>query len=337
MIEQTSLQPERALTGASIGQSADIDLADAVVSDFPQVVWLRGDEPYLEAFSLDADAVMAELGIRRSRLTQISGRELRVGRMRIDRYIRPMYRPEDVQRYMHWSRATATHQKSSLVLKEAASRLEEQGSLIEDKIQTASREWVAQLTDHVDQQSVRQQRQVDALSLGLQEECRLSDERHNTLKSHIQDVQDVLVTMMLEGREALETLFASELATVVKTETLVPLETRLLELSESIDRQQKSVQDLQTTSQKTLENGLTEIQSTMSQLAEALTLIIHHQKDQAAKMDSAMQKRIRELTQEILLSKGSTEALTVGFERAVGDSAALGRSLVRSRQLSQSR
>ena len=82
---------------------------------FPMLVWLRGDEIYCEEFSLGADAVMEILGIKRSRLTQISGRELRVARRRDGRYIRPMYRPADVEDYKLNARAPMTHLKSSEV------------------------------------------------------------------------------------------------------------------------------------------------------------------------------------------------------------------------------
>ncbi len=88
--------------------------------NLPLVVWLRGDEPFFSTFSLSADEAMAILGIRRSRLTQISGRELRVGRTRIERYVRPVFRPEDVHAYAAWTRQTASHQKSADMLKEAA-------------------------------------------------------------------------------------------------------------------------------------------------------------------------------------------------------------------------
>lgn len=91
--------------------------------NLPMVVWLRGDEPYAEQFSLSADDVMQALDIKRSRLTQISGHELRVGRMRVDRYIRPMYRPEDVESYKNWTRATATHLRASSLLQEATQQL----------------------------------------------------------------------------------------------------------------------------------------------------------------------------------------------------------------------
>lgn len=92
--------------------------------DLPMVVWLRGDEPYCDSFSLNADQVMAELGVRRSRLTQISGRELRVGRRRDGRYIRPMFRPEDVEAYKSWSRAPATQAKSHHLVQEILDRME---------------------------------------------------------------------------------------------------------------------------------------------------------------------------------------------------------------------
>jgi hypothetical protein len=102
----------------------------------PVLVWLRGDEPYFEEFSLDAETVMQQLGIKRSRLTQISGTELRVGRTRIDRYVRPVYRPCDIADYQKWTRATATHHKSSSLLEQAAQKLE-----------VSSRDFSEQLSD----------------------------------------------------------------------------------------------------------------------------------------------------------------------------------------------
>jgi hypothetical protein len=100
------------------------------------VIWLRGDEPYCTEFTLEADAVMEKLGIRRTRLTQISGRELRVGRIRKGRYIVPVYRPIDVMEYQSWTRASVTHVKSSSVVQEAA-----------DSLRVA----VEELTERVDQ------------------------------------------------------------------------------------------------------------------------------------------------------------------------------------------
>ena len=92
----------------------------------PMVVWLTGNEPYFNDFCLDADAVMERLGLKRSRLTQLSGKELRVGRAKMGRYIRPMYRDCDVEAYMAWVKPTASHKKSSSVIEEAVQHLETQ-------------------------------------------------------------------------------------------------------------------------------------------------------------------------------------------------------------------
>src|SRR5262245_8088354 len=112
--------PELRRAGAAASEPADTmgDLAD-----LPMIVWLRGDEPYCGDFVLEADAVMTQLGIRRSRLTQISGRELRVGRIRRGRYVMPVYRQTDVDSYRGWTRATASHLKSSTLLQDAADSL----------------------------------------------------------------------------------------------------------------------------------------------------------------------------------------------------------------------
>lgn len=100
--------------------------------ELPLVVWLRGDEDVCAEFVLDADEVMHLLGIKRSRLTQISGKDLRVGRIRRGRYVSPVYRPADVEAYASWTRATASHVKSSTLLNDAADELKRQGaSLVE--------------------------------------------------------------------------------------------------------------------------------------------------------------------------------------------------------------
>ena len=98
--------------------------------EFPMIVWLRGDEPYFHEFSLDAEKVMEYLNIKRSRLTQISGKDLRVGRTRIDRYIRPVYRLSDIEDYLQWTRPTASHKKSSKVLEDAAEKLSRENDLL---------------------------------------------------------------------------------------------------------------------------------------------------------------------------------------------------------------
>ncbi len=77
----TTTSDSRSIIGASSGleQTTD-DFVPSQDGDLPMIVWLRGDELYVDEFCLDADAAMKALGIKRSRLTQISGKELRVGR-----------------------------------------------------------------------------------------------------------------------------------------------------------------------------------------------------------------------------------------------------------------
>jgi hypothetical protein len=119
--------------GASAGAHGD---RAAMAGDLPMVVWLRGDEPVCDEFILDADHVMVQLGIRRSRLTQISGRELRVGRMRKGRYVSPVYRQTDVDAYRAWTRPTASHLKASSVLNDAAQSLAQQKDELSEQIET---------------------------------------------------------------------------------------------------------------------------------------------------------------------------------------------------------
>jgi len=94
----------------------------------PMIINLRGDEQLVDEFNWDADQVMEFLGIKRSRLTQISGKELRVARIRRDRYLRPVYREADVRDYQEWTRATATHQSSSRAIETAIDSLDDRFS-----------------------------------------------------------------------------------------------------------------------------------------------------------------------------------------------------------------
>lgn len=91
--------------------------------DLPMIVHLQGDEDFVTEFSIDAEEAMYKLGIKRSRLTQISGKELRVGRIRVDRYVRPMYRAKDIEDYQNWTRATATHQSASQILQSSVTEM----------------------------------------------------------------------------------------------------------------------------------------------------------------------------------------------------------------------
>lgn len=118
---------------------------------WPMIVWLRGDEPYCGEFTLEADAVMEKLGIRRTRLTQISGRELRVGRIRKGRYIVPVYRPIDVMEYQSWTRASVAHVKSSSVVQEAADSLRTAGEELTDRVDRIVQQFTSSLEETIRQ------------------------------------------------------------------------------------------------------------------------------------------------------------------------------------------
>jgi hypothetical protein len=143
--------------------------------ELPQVVWLRGDEPYCGEFALDAEAVMARLNIKRTRLTQISGRELRVGRIRRGRYVAPVYRQEDVDAYAAWTRPTASHMKSSQVLEDAARALAQQGDVVAERVHDDLEHLLAEVAD-------------DFRARGKESE-RLSDERLAWLARRLDELE----------------------------------------------------------------------------------------------------------------------------------------------------
>lgn len=92
--------------------------------DLPMVHIFRGDEELVSEFNQSAEKAMEILGIKRSRLNQISGRELRVAKIRTNGYVRPFYRLIDLQEYLAWSRAPVTHKRSTEVIDDVVSRLE---------------------------------------------------------------------------------------------------------------------------------------------------------------------------------------------------------------------
>ena len=130
------------------------ETAEAGESALPMCVWLRGDGD-ADEFVMTAEEVMAELNIKRSRLTQISGRELRVGRKRVDRYIKPFYRQADVLAYRTWTRASATQQKNAELVDRAASDIENRNKRLLEKLQ-------AQLKTHINAELLTAQQQIIA-------------------------------------------------------------------------------------------------------------------------------------------------------------------------------
>lgn len=131
------------------------------MEELPQIVWLRGDEPWCPDFALDAEAVMQRLGIKRTRLTQISGKELRVGRIRRGRYVAPVYRESDVESYAAWTRPTAAHLKSSQVLEDAARALAQQGEVVAERVHEDLAHLVSALSREGKERAREQERLAD--------------------------------------------------------------------------------------------------------------------------------------------------------------------------------
>ena len=107
---------------------------EQISGELPMVVHLKGYEDYFSEFSWDAKKVMEILGIKRSRLNQISGEELRVGKARIDRYLRPIYRPEDVKKYLEWTKPTASHKRSTSIIDEAREKLDKTSDNLKESL-----------------------------------------------------------------------------------------------------------------------------------------------------------------------------------------------------------
>ncbi len=91
--------------------------------ELPMVVYLRGDEDFADDFAVGAEQAMDLLGIKRSRLTQISGKELRVGKMRVDRYIRPVYRHCDLMAYLEATRPSVSHKSAAQTMERSVEQV----------------------------------------------------------------------------------------------------------------------------------------------------------------------------------------------------------------------
>lgn len=144
--EQQNLQGATHISKDIYQPDNDINLLE---NNMPMVVWIRGDEPYAPEFCIDADEAMNILGIKRSRLTQISGKELRVGRIKVDRYIKPFYRKQDLEEYLKWTRATATHVKSANAINEATQLLSNKAEELCTKLAQTSDDYKNIISDQI--------------------------------------------------------------------------------------------------------------------------------------------------------------------------------------------
>lgn len=139
-MSQTDITSQTQSEFSRQGASSLVATSSQATDALPQIVWIRGDEPYAGDFSLSVEDVMTALGIKRSRLTQISGRELRVGKTRVDRFIKSVYRQADLDEYRAWTRPTATHQKSASIVREAIDGLHEEQKAITERLAAVAQE-----------------------------------------------------------------------------------------------------------------------------------------------------------------------------------------------------
>ena len=126
-------------------------------------LFLEPDSAEAHTFDCDATAAMTYLGIKRSRLTQISGRELPCARIKVDRYTRPMYRWTDVKSYHESTKTTVSYAKSQQLFETTIHTLTHQINELNAIIQQLSTQ-----LHRCEQQLQTQAYQVDGLVNQLQ-------------------------------------------------------------------------------------------------------------------------------------------------------------------------
>lgn len=269
-------------------------------SDLPMIVWLKGDEPFADEFSLDADAAMAALGIKRSRLTQISGRELRVGRIRIDRYTRPVYRREDVEIYKQWTRPTATHLRSSSVITDAAKKLEQHTEQITQELKEGLSEQVASLAQALAELRGESQEQ-NATALHQIKET--SDEIKQSFLLCIEGHQD-------EFNERTSSLLQEVEGLREQVQDILGFEEKFAELKQALAQQSQQAEIMiQALAQLTEYFGSFTEQQTSSNrdLGKALSLLIQFVRESSRKQEQILvtvrhQMQNHEFSSQTLLS-----------------------------------
>ena len=171
-------------------------------NELPMVVFLDNDSN--TDFDISADEAMVELGIKRSRLSQISGRELRVGKRRVDRYLRPYYRRIDILAYKDRTRPSTTKQHASESLIRAAQLIEVRVNTL---LQSTNEQLQQALTDNIQQlrselmyllsqqDGLRQQQsftaQYEKIIGAIESICRLIQENSST--DSISELQKLMV------------------------------------------------------------------------------------------------------------------------------------------------
>ena len=229
-------------------------------NNLPSVVWLQGNEPFFSEFSLNAEEVMERLGIKRSRLRQISGKELRVGRTRVEKYIKPVYRPEDVKKYLEWTRAAASHLRSTTLIQSATQKLSEQHD-----------ELLKLLDERLKHHFAAEKRQQDYQFLSLTQEINLlKNSITKEVKKHSDIQQENSQTRFHYVEEKLKKISDLEMESKTNAIQIQALKSYLAEAVGLIQSQQKTMQLLQN-SQKSLESIAEDILNTVDEKLQSQT------------------------------------------------------------------
>ncbi len=224
----------------------------ATPEDLPMTVHLKGYEEYFEEFSWDAKKVMDVLGIKRSRLNQISGEELRVGKARVDRYLRPIYRPEDVKKYLAWTKPTASHKRSTSIIDEARLKLDQTSGELKEKLigsQESLKEEIALL---LEQTLVKLTRNYEHLGEALLTKHLLSLQK-NIQESQFLEQEAFKKTKLLE--EKLEKILQKDLdtsssilslkeETTKQAQTMEQVLTQLISLEKKLESSEKQLEKI---------------------------------------------------------------------------------------------
>ena len=215
---------------------------------FPMVVWLRGDEPEVEEFSIDADRAMHLLAIKRTRLTQISGRELRVARRRVDKYVRPFFRPVDIQAYLAWTRAPATQAHASQALQQIIAKVSDDFQELSDTLIThiLQNKEDSQPSSETEQKSELSllpwvhslQRRLERIELSLAKSQQMWSKQNNLAQSRLEETTEVLernASKFASEASSLATqaLAARDLQSQQGTEIIESLKREMLSLGDS--------------------------------------------------------------------------------------------------------
>ena len=103
--------------------NADTKNKDKDYSEETKILYLSTADPRILEYDCSAAQAMEILGIKRSRLHQITGSKLACARIKIGRYLRPMYKKSDLTDYLHSLRSPLSKAKSQKIFDDSLNSL----------------------------------------------------------------------------------------------------------------------------------------------------------------------------------------------------------------------